>query len=105
MRLSISRQGNNSHSRPVSSVSSISQEIQDRRTSLLSFNNDTFDTSSTNCFKEESRESTPIRPLDPAYESQGPVHISNSSFVPPFLLRQDEISLPPGYVSFNDSKY
>lgn len=87
--------GRRGSSRPLTSISSISEDMRERRISII---NSTFD----KCFKEESRESTPIRPLDPAYESQGPLHISNSSFVPPFLLRQNEIALPPGYVSFND---
>lgn len=92
-------------SRPVSSVSSISQDLNERRISILNIPTNSFDVNSSPCLKEESRESTPIRPLDPAYESQGPVHPSSSSFVPPFLLRHDEISLPPGYLSFNDSKF
>lgn len=92
-------------SRPVSSVSSISQAVTERRISLLSFPHDNFDTDSRTCFENESRESTPIRPLDPAYECQGPLNISNSSFVPPFLLRENELTLPPGYVSFNDGKF
>lgn len=122
---SMPSRGQGSSSRPVSSVSSISQAVTERRISLFNFSHDNFDTDNRTCFKNdtdnrtcfkndtdsrtyfknESRESTPIRPLDPAYECQGPLNISSSSFVPPFLLRENELTLPPGYVSFSDGKF
>lgn len=43
--------------------------------------------------------SSPLRPLVPAYQSIEPLHISSVPYAFSSYLRDDEIALPPGYVT------
>lgn len=89
------------------SLRSIDHQSQDKRkTSFLNISqSDSFDIVSHE-FKNENvqvkqgfRLSTPLRPLIPAYKAIEPVEMSRIPYALSSYLRDDELALPPGYVS------
>ena len=60
----------------------------------------TFDTSKmANNLYTPVHISSPLKPLVPAYQSIEPLHISSVPYAFSSYLRDDEIALPPGYVT------